>query len=163
MWVLWKITVWTWTLCMVERWLYGPSGWVETDVNHWWGKPKGSQVSVFLLLMELLAFLHTQGLVLPNLCCPNLLSKTLLSMSYFLCVSQLLVNWIDLHSMPVKIRSSIINKFYTCEIVLHRNWGYRCWDCAFSIGNQLQILLSFSENIMFNTQFQWNFHAQKHL
>lgn len=119
--VLWKITGWAWMLCMGWKMPVWASSWVETDVNQLWDKPKGNEVSIFLLLMELLVFLHTPGLVLSNVCCPNLvLSKTLLILLLHTCHIFCVLHkclWIDLHSVHVKIRGSIHNLLYL-------------WNCA---------------------------------
>lgn len=124
-WVLWKITMGAWTLCMSWKMTAWASSWVETNINQFEISLK-SQASIFLLLVGLIAFLHIWGLVLPKLCCPNfVLSITLLiSLIYnFLiyCVlgKCLLIKFI---STACLWRGTTINLLYLWNCV-QRNWG----------------------------------------
>lgn len=81
-WVLWKITMGAWTLCMSWKMTAWASSWVENNIHQFEISLK-SQESVFLLLMDLLVLLHMQALVLPNVCCPNFVLRIILLFSLF--------------------------------------------------------------------------------
>lgn len=124
-WVLWKITMGAWTLCMSWKMTAWASSWVETNINQFEISFK-SQTSVFSLLVELLVFLHIPALVLPNVSCPNFVLSITQLFSLFCnfhvyCVlGKCLL--IELISTSHLWRASIINLLYLWNCV-QRNWG----------------------------------------
>lgn len=102
----WKLTVWAWALCLLWKMTVWADNTAETTINQLWDELRGSQVSVFLLLKELLFPPTVRGLiwVRPSKPWANYMINFLCCQHACMLHRCLLV---DLHSIPVKIRSNI--------------------------------------------------------
>lgn len=102
-WVLWKIIMGAWTLCMSWKMTAWASSWVETNINQFEISLK-SQASVLLLLMELLVLLHIQTSNF-TVCVMVLLSSVYLRsiLCFLLVLESCICTWLTCHTSRLEM------------------------------------------------------------